>query len=81
MLPSRTSFQANIQFVRTHGQYPWAKINFTSPMLLLLTQSDCIGDIIMVPQNDISGATRKAFLYTEKGYRNVIVEKYSGSKD
>ena len=38
-------------------------------------------DIIMVPQNDISGATRKAFLYTEKGYRNVIVEKYYGAKE
>ena len=44
-------------------------------------QRDNEDDIIMVPQNDISGATRKAFLYTEKGYRNVIVEKYSGAKD
>ena len=34
-------------------------------------------DIIMVPQNDFSGA----FLYTEKGYRNVIVEKYYWTKD
>ena len=68
--------------------FGWPTLNKKTGKLILFKIIETISntnitmeDITMVPQNEISGAARKALLYTKKGHKNVIVEKYSRAKD